>query len=147
MSHFSTKGIIILLLIASIAVAAIAQNKDKSPEPERPTNLKVLSRNINHDSLITLMKQFSASLGVKCNFCHAPSATKPGKLDFASDANKHKDVARGMMRMTAKINRKYFRQEADENEQQHASLRVSCYTCHHGHKEPESLVMPVEEKH
>ncbi len=44
------------------------------------------------------------------------------KLDFASDENEHKLIARDMMRMTMKINKKYFR-----NEKQDA---ITCYTCH-----------------
>jgi hypothetical protein len=138
----STKAVVILLLFAGFAIVAVAQQKEAKKEEHRAENLKILPRNMNHDSLIKLMREYSFSLGVRCGFCHAPSSTDKNKLDFASDANKHKLIARDMMRMTAKINRKYFDEDKFEGHP-----RVTCYTCHHGHEEPEAFVMPkIEEK-
>jgi hypothetical protein len=98
-------------------------------------NLKVLSKKTTHDEMEVIMKSFSRSLGVKCNFCHTPTAD--GKhLDFASDANKHKDVARGMIKMTAKINKKFFKEMPNS---------VTCNTCHNGKEEPASKLPPVKE--
>ena len=77
-----------------------------------------------------VMKQFRTALGVKCNFCHAASKTDPKKMDFASNENKHKDEARDMMRMTTRINKKYFK-----NDQVNG---VTCYSCHNGQKEPKA---------
>ncbi len=142
MFHFSKKSAITLLLAAGIGVAAWAQDKKEKREERRPTNLKVLSKDISHDSLIYLMKEYSVSLGVSCGFCHDKSATDERRLDFAGDDNGHKKVARYMMKMTADINRKYFAEENHEAKQ----LMVSCYTCHHGKKEPEAFVMPKEEE-
>ena len=71
-------------------------------------NLKVLPKDISKEDLGTVMDGFKTSLGVKCNYCHAPSETEKGKLDFASDAKPEKGTARMMMLMTAKINKKYF---------------------------------------
>ena len=106
MANTSAKSVIIFLMAAGITIAAFAQDKEKKREERRPTNLTVLPKDISHDSLINLMKEYSVSLGVRCNFCHAPSGTEGGHLDFASDDNKHKKVARYMMRMTAGINSK-----------------------------------------
>ena len=98
-------------------------------------NLKVLSKKTTKDEMDVIMKSFSRSLGVKCNFCHAPTAD--GKhLDFASDANKHKDVARQMMKMTARINKKFFKEMPNS---------VTCNTCHNGHEEPASKLPEVKE--
>jgi hypothetical protein len=152
MLHFSTKSIVTLLLIGSITVAAIAQNRDKKEPPPRPTNLQVLPRNIDHDSLIATMRMFSASLGVKCGFCHVASKEPGGHLDFASDDNRHKEIARDMMEMTAQINKKYFRPRRRDRDDDRAearattSLRVTCYTCHNGHEEPQAFVPMREEK-
>jgi cytochrome c553 len=138
----STKALVILFLSVSITIAAVAQQKDANKEEQRAENLKVLPKSMNHDSLIKLMREYSFSLGVRCGFCHASSASDKNKLDFASDENKHKLIARDMMRMTAKINRKYFEEDLDRGK-----ARVTCYTCHHGHEEPEAFVMPkIEEK-
>ena len=94
---------------------------------------------------MSLMKEYSVSLGVRCNFCHAKATDGKDHLDFASDNNKHKDIARYMMKMTAAINEKYFKEEKGKKE--HTALMVRCFTCHHGNKEPEAFVMPPEEDH
>ncbi len=141
MLRFSKKSAIVILLTGGIAVAAWAQDKKEKREERRPTNLTVLPKNISHDSLIYLMKEYSVSLGVNCGFCHDKSATDE-RLYFAGDNNGHKKVARYMMQMTAGINSKYFAEENHESK----SLMVSCYTCHHGQKEPEAFVMPKEEE-
>lgn len=143
MPHFSKKSISALLLVAVVSFAAFAQQK-KTPMP-RPSNLKVLPNDISHDSLIYLMKEYSVSLGVKCNFCHVKSEVDSTRLNFASDDNKHKNMARYMMKMTSEINEQYFKEE-NGGEVAHGALMVSCFTCHNGNKEPKAFVMPVEEK-
>ncbi|ATL46983.1 c-type cytochrome [Chitinophaga caeni] len=128
--------ITVTLLLAAIATVTLCSLAIPLQEHnEKPKNLKVLPKKIDPKELISIMRGFNASLGVKCNFCHAKSADDPKKMDFASDANKHKGIARGMMKMTTKINKKFFGgAEARE---------VTCYTCHKGHKEPEKM---TEEK-
>jgi hypothetical protein len=80
----------------------------------------------------SVMHHFTASLNVKCTFCHIKREGEEHP-DFASDENKHKLVARDMIRMTNKINKKYFNLASDMRK---ASLMVTCYTCHHGSSEP-----------
>ncbi|RAJ04056.1 photosynthetic reaction center cytochrome c subunit [Chitinophaga skermanii] len=116
--------------MAAVTLCSLAVPQD---EDEKPKNLKVLSKKISAKELIDTMDEFNASLGVKCNFCHASSDADPSKLDYASDRNKHKDEAREMMRMTNRINKKYFG-GAEVRE-------VTCYTCHHG--EPDPPKMPI----
>jgi hypothetical protein len=142
MPRISLKTAIIIVFIIGLAAAAVAQDKSRKAEDRKATNLKVLSKNISHDSLITVMKEYSYALGVKCGFCHVKSAADEKHLDFASDDNSKKKVARYMMKMTADINKKYF---AAENHNS-TKLMVSCYTCHHGREEPEMFEMPKEEK-
>jgi len=100
-------------------------------------NLKVLPKNISKEDLDKVMDGFKTSLGVKCNFCHAPSETQKGKLDFASDAKPEKATARKMMLMTAKINKKFF--HVDDVKNTNAMLPVSCITCHNGNEHPKTL--------
>ncbi|MFY0254752.1 c-type cytochrome [Chitinophaga sp. 30R24] len=99
-------------------------------EPEKAHNLKVLPKNISHEELISVMRGFNTALGVKCNFCHEPRKDDAKKLDFASDANPHKDVARDMLKMTSRINKKFFKGSQ--------TMEVTCYTCHHGNEEPKT---------
>lgn len=100
-------------------------------------NLKVLPKDISKEDLGKVMDGFKTSLGVKCNYCHAPSETEKGKMDFASDAKPEKETARMMMLMTAKINKKYFHIKDVKNP--NALLPVSCITCHNGNERPKTL--------
>lgn len=119
-----------LIFILTIGIAATTV-QDKGPKP----NLKVLPKDITHEELEKIMKGFNVSLGVKCNHCHAPSKTDAKKLDFSSDEKPEKNVARNMMRMTAKINKKYFNHGGDQS-----AAAITCITCHNGKTHPESKI-------
>lgn len=106
------------------------------PQEEKAKNLKVLPKNISHEELEQTMRSFNKALGVKCNFCHAKRTDNPQKLDFASDAMEEKETAREMLRMTMRINKKYFKSGKDDKGMQ--VMTVTCYTCHNGQKEPAS---------
>ena len=110
----------------------------------RYKNLKVLPKNTTKEQMDTIMKHFTVSLGVKCNFCHVFN-TEAKSMDFASDANKHKNQARQMMSMTKKINKKYF--EFTSFDGLKNTLQVTCYTCHQGKEEPSSWPALTAQKH
>jgi len=100
MKQFNKLGAIASVLAIALALSAFSFQQDKPKEEPKPTNLKVLPKNISHDELISTMKEFNVALGVKCGFCHAPSKEDPKKLDFASDENHKKDIGRAMIKMT-----------------------------------------------
>jgi hypothetical protein len=127
------KGSLIVIsgLLISVALCSLSLPQQHQEE-EKAKNLKVLPKNISHEELENVMRGFKNALGVKCSFCHDPRKDDPKKLDFAGDENKHKEIARDMMRMTARINKKYFKEDGDE------PLKVTCFTCHHGNEEPRS---------
>ncbi|MCW2260635.1 MULTISPECIES: c-type cytochrome [Sphingobacterium] len=139
MKKFNFKYRKISLVTAVIATAmtlsAFIPNQEK-PKEEKFTNLKVLPKNITPDELKLVMREFNSSLGVKCGFCHTPSKDDPKKMEFASDENKHKSIARDMMKMTAKINKKYFHRANKEGE----IKAISCKTCHNGKENPEMKI-------
>ena len=87
-------------------------------------NLQVLARDIAKDDLLQIMKTFSRSLGVKCNFCHQTDAD-----DYASDGKPEKGVARDMMQMVELISQDHFTWND--------APRATCYMCHHGRSKPE----------
>jgi len=121
--------------LAAFVIAAVAFTTPNPPE-EGYKNLKVLPKNTTHDQLGKIMHEFNHDLGVKCNFCHAPSKdTSNHHPDFASDDKPEKNVAREMMRMTLKINKKFF--ETKHPMIGDSSLTISCMTCHHGQPHPE----------
>jgi hypothetical protein len=99
-------------------------------------NLKVLNKNISHEELGKVMHDFNDALGVKCDFCHAPSKEPGGHPDFASDEKGEKKIAREMMKMTNKINKKFFHGKTKLGDKD-ALLAVGCATCHHGSPHPE----------
>lgn len=128
------KKTITLVTLLGIAFCLSAFMPKQEPKEEKAKNLKVLPKNISHEELDKVMDGFKIALGVKCNYCHAQSKDNPRKLDFASDDKPEKETAREMMRMTAKINKKYFHNQKDGK----ALLAVSCITCHNGQHEPKS---------
>ncbi|MGA6117630.1 c-type cytochrome [Sphingobacterium anhuiense] len=139
MKKFNFKYRKISLVTAVIATAmtlsAFIPSQER-PKEEKFSNLKVLPKNTTPEQLKEVMHDFNASLGVKCGFCHAPSKDDPKKMDFASDENNHKNIARDMMKMTAKINKKYFHKGSKEGE----IKAISCKTCHNGQKHPEMKI-------
>lgn len=126
------KMLVLTLVVTVISFISLSFTQEKPGYK----NLKVLNKNISKEELEIVMKEFKTALGVKCNFCHAQSKTDPDKLDFASDENKHKNVARSMMKMTTRINKKHFKGESV----------ISCYSCHNGNKEPKEKPKEVLEE-
>jgi hypothetical protein len=136
MLHYKKFAVIaILFVLTAIGMSAMRPTEDSKP-PKR--NLKVLPKDINHDQLDSTMDSWKAALGVKCNFCHAPNADSTNHhLDFASDAKPEKKMARYMYTMTAKINKKFFKSDKDDNGMMIAA--VSCKTCHRGSPHPDEV--------
>jgi len=125
-----------------LATAAFGQATPLHPppaaKPSEHKNLKIFPAEIPRDRLIAAMKNFSTSLGVKCTFCHVGEEGKPQSMDFASDANKHKDIARAMMLMVRRIN------EQDFAVKDFRESKVTCYTCHRGAAEPLTAAPPPD---
>ena len=96
-------------------------------------NLKILPKNTTKKQMDSVMHHFTASLGVKCNHCHQYNTAQKA-MDFASDANEKKRTARDMMKMTQKLNKKYF--DVNNPKSLTADLEISCYSCHHGKAHP-----------
>ena len=127
------KTITLSLLLATV-VSLSAFMPRQQPPAQKFKNLKVLPKNISKDELDEVMDGFKAGLGVKCGYCHSPMKDNPKRMDFASDEKPEKETARDMMRMTAKINKKYFHEM--KTKEGKAMVAVSCITCHNGKTEP-----------
>ena len=118
---------LLMLLVAGTPVAAQI--------PDEFTNLKVLPKEIGKREMVSIMRQFSGALGVRCKHCHV--GENPDSLegyDFASDALEPKRVARAMMKMSAFINREGMPTTGRED-----VMRVQCVTCHRGLVRPETI--------
>jgi hypothetical protein len=94
-------------------------------------NLKVLPQDISGPQLLSTMKFFSQSLGVRCTFCHVGEEGKPlSRFDFASDAKREKQTARKMLAMVHRINSEDF------GVTDFSKVKVTCFTCHRGSEHP-----------
>lgn len=135
-----------ILILAGVFYAFTPKDNAKYTLIKHPDwkNLKVLPQDISKDSLIGLMKGYEKSLGVECNFCHAPKKDNPKRLDFPSDAKIQKKIARGMIEMTNAINADYFKPHYPDPKPAQVS-DVQCIMCHRGNKNPEEYLGNVSE--
>jgi len=128
------KKTLVAIIVGLFMLAGIAATKP--PEAPKYKNLKILPKNISKEDLDKVMDHFKAALGVKCSFCHAPSKDTAQKWpDFASDEKPEKLIARKMMKMTSKINKKFF--SDNKNDQGVVVPAVECMTCHRGSPHPD----------
>jgi hypothetical protein len=131
------KKIVISLCIGLFLSAGIAATHTP-PEKHTWKNLKVMPKNIDREQMERVMYKYTRQLGVTCIFCHPQ--TKPGitpiRIDFATDEIPQKRTARDMMRMTDKINSKYFGYKNDYGFNSLHNSVISCTTCHRGISKP-----------
>jgi hypothetical protein len=111
----------------------------KDPDDPRYKNLKIIPKDISDESMGQLMESYARGIGVTCQYCHADNKKSGSerRMDFASDEKPEKEIARKMMRMTARINKKYF--HVTKFNYDYDSYRVSpmnCRTCHRGMRIP-----------
>ena len=139
MKNFLKPFFVVVGITAIISLAAtVPSSSQKHNDKPEGKNLKILPKDISHHDLDSIMDNFKAALGVKCDYCHARSKDNPKKLDFASDEKEYKLIAREMMKMTDKINKKYFK-EHEGNDNVGA---IQCMTCHRGNEKPEFQLRP-----
>ncbi len=100
----------------------------------RPTNLKVLPKDLSGDQIDALMHRYQQELGAPCGYCHVEiekdDHTK--EIDFASDENPIKQTARIMIGMTSDLNGKYLAQLGDRR----YAEPLTCGNCHQGQIDP-----------
>src|SRR3954465_41846 len=91
----------------------------------REKNVKLLG-DMPVSQFIPVMNYFAASLGRRCNFCHVNTN---GQWDYASDAKPEKNTAREMIKLVLDTNKTFFK----------GNTEVSCYVCHRGRNNPQSV--------
>src|SRR5215510_15786278 len=103
-----TNRILRCILVVGALVLSFSCYAD-AQVPEKFTNLQYFPKTIQRDDLIQVMRGFSFSLGVRCEYCHAAKdGDPPEKRDFASDEKETKKTARAMLRMLDAINQNYI---------------------------------------
>lgn len=127
-----------------IAAALLAASPLAAQQPP-PQNLKVLPKDIPRPELTAIMRGFTQSLGVRCEYCHAmrdgvtPVPGEPiqiSQLNLPSDANPRKNKARFMLRMTDSLNRVVL---ASMPERRDPPVAVDCMTCHRQNPVPTTI--------
>jgi len=126
-----------LLTVIAISVAATLPQQQQRTPPKL-VNLKVFPKNIPYRVLDHAMDEWSASLGVRCDFCHVRNE-ETHKMDFPNDAKPEKTMARHMYVMMGKINKKFFEAKKDTLGLI-MTTGVNCYSCHRGESHPEVKV-------
>ena len=131
---------------AAIAAASVLAQPAPTPAkqefvwPDRITNAQVFPADLGAEQLRQTMVSFARSLGVRCTFCHVgPEGAPLTQLDFVSDANPHKNIARGMVRMVRELNGETLPAILGPSDE----WRVTCFTCHRGAAEPETALPPL----
>jgi tetratricopeptide (TPR) repeat protein len=103
--------------------------------PAAPTNLQYFPKTMSRDEVVGIMRGFSFSLNVRCEFCHAAKdGTDLKAMDFASDEKETKRTARKMLRMVDAVNQEYIGKLGKPS-----PVQVSCVTCHHGLSTPTTI--------
>ena len=123
------------LVIAILVTIVIISVAFSAPPEVRYKNLKILPKNTTKAQMDSIMNHFARSLGVRCNFCHVRANDAQRNFDFANDSLENKRTAREMFRMTAKINKKSFKDEVKKK----GMPLVTCYSCHHGQEHPATI--------
>ena len=79
------------------AGAVPAPRPARNPIPDTFVNLQVLPKDITKPQLVSIMKQFSITFGVRCSYCHTVSDDlTEGKFD--SDDKETKRKARDLLK-------------------------------------------------
>jgi len=118
-----------------LALAPSARPQEAWKWPEHPKNLKVLPQDTGPEKLSAIMRGFTRSLGVRCQYCHVGEEGKPlSTFDFVSDTNPNKDRARQMYKMLGMINA-----QLKEFPRSGPKVNMWCNTCHAGRPKPTTL--------
>lgn len=108
----------------------------------KPTNLRVLPKEMTGREVRDLMKQWSGALGARCDACHtadsqSPEADGRPRLNFADDSKPMKTISRLMYSMTEEINANYI------SKVDGSGMPVTCGSCHRGAVTPEPFEIPA----
>jgi hypothetical protein len=129
------KKIVVFSSIAALSFVGITAAKPPREDKQEYKNLKVLSKKISDEDMDYVMETFSSNLGSNCLFCH------PGKqngteysIDYATDQLQNKRISRDMLRMTMKLNKKYF--NTTLTGLMNTRGKIWCRTCHQGNPVP-----------
>lgn len=134
--------LVTLLSLGGGAAALLPLQTAGAQIPTTFTNLHVLPRDISRDSLIQIMRGFSLSLNVRCQYCHVGGdGVSFAGVEFARDDDLDKLKARFMLRMVDSLNRSVLPRLPGVSAN---PVRIECKTCHRGAAQPLLLTQLLE---
>ena len=136
--HRVVRGALVILFSCSLLLAGSAN----AQIPDEFTNLKVLPRDISRGDLVDVMRGFSLSLGVRCQYCHVGGDGRSFQgVEFDKDDDPHKRQARFMMEMVETLNEKTLAKMPDRSD---TPVVMQCKTCHRGRPKPLLLTQELQ---
>jgi photosynthetic reaction center cytochrome c subunit len=117
-------ALFVLTLVMVVARPLAAPQAQAAPQG--PHNLQVLPKDMTQQQVVTLMRTFTAGLGVQCTYCHVQ--------DRSLDDLPNKGIARKMIAMEMAINDQFLKGIGDPAPA--GTSKVTCYTCHRGAEKP-----------
>lgn len=113
----------------ALAVGVILLSPTGEVHAQTPSTTST-TRNIV--SVVEDMRVYTQALGVDCSFCHVGGQN--GRLNYRSEDNPRKQVARTMIAMTADINKMVGLGRSED-----PATAVTCRTCHRGVPNPRPM--------
>lgn len=132
-SREAALGLLLSLFVSGAVLSAGDQDAEGTSAP--PRNLQVLPKDLAPRSLVRLMKRYEQDLGVTCSYCHVENRDT-GKLDYVSDENPKKHIARIMIAMLDDINDVHLAQLGADTRY---AAGVTCGSCHRGRANPQAF--------
>lgn len=118
----------------SCLIVALAISMSLTSSAQEPKNLQVLPKDIQRDSLISIMRGFSFALGVRCQYCHVGGdGISFEGVEFDRDDDPDKVKARFMIQMTNRLNEETLPRLPFRDV---PNVRIECKTCHRGRPRP-----------
>lgn len=142
------------LLAGSLAASAQGPQNGPPRKFPKPTNLKVLPKDLDGKQVRDIMRHWAGDLGEECSTCHAEYSDhrkdERGRpmLDFAKDDKPQKRMARIMYKMTEADKADYIAKvkDLDKDHKGPEPAELTCGTCHRGKLDPEQYVPPKREE-
>jgi hypothetical protein len=115
--------VVVWIVFVPVVYAVAPPAQEAKSVDETRKNIQVL-RGLPEAQLFPLMNFVSASLGVRCEYCHVKGPTGVDDWKWESDEKETKRTARRMMQMVIALNA--------EHAADFRGSDVTCYTCHRG---------------
>jgi Photosynthetic reaction centre cytochrome C subunit len=138
-SFVVTAFIAVMIATPILNAHSMQSSSENAPQAHvypKPTNLKVLPKDLNGAQVREIMHQWEEALGADCATCHIRDPKNLGpngrpQFNYADDSKPEKAAARLMYSMVEDINVNYVAKV------ENSGVPVNCGTCHRGRIGPE----------